>query len=218
MPKRVGGVAWVRPRCQKSTHELPWPSGDRANFFPTKSARTLLVAWIESGQTSPDAKRSRMNPTAALYSAVSRSLINLPAESSFQLLGALNTSAKLPMPNSVSLVPKAPIAQRFSCGRFNWVSAFLKSSAFLGTKSLPSSVSHMSTFLKKLPPRGGTDVIWRWIGIRYSAPSTAEMEFFQAGVGSAARLGYSLAASPARYGVRSAHLDLKKPGRFGATE
>ena len=39
------------------------------------------------------------------------------------------------------------------------------------------------------PPRGGIDVIWRWIGTRYSAPSTAEMEFFQAGVGIAARLG-----------------------------
>src|SRR3981189_1582750 len=155
MPKRVGGLGWVGPRGQKSTHELPWPSGDMANFLPTKSARTLLVAWIESGHTSPVVNRSRMKPTVALYSAVSRSLINLPEESSFQLLGALNTCAKLPMPKRVSLVPKAPIAQRFSCGRFSWVSALLKSSEFLGTKSWPSSVSHMSTFLKKLPPRGG---------------------------------------------------------------
>ena len=42
----------------------------------------------------------------------------------------------------------------------------------------------------------------------------AEIEFFQAYVGIAARLGYSLTASPPRYGVRSAHLALKKSGRL----
>ena len=44
-----------------------------------------------------------------------------------------------------------------------------------------------------------------------------EIEFFQAGVGIAARYGYSFAASPLRNGARSAHFALKNPGRFGAT-
>src|SRR5207248_4872325 len=108
MLKVWGGLTW-RPRCQKSTQELPWPSGDTANFLPAKSGRTLLVAEIESGQYAPAANRSRMYATVALYSSVSRSLISLPEESSFQLLGALKTWAKHPIPNNLAPVPKLPI-------------------------------------------------------------------------------------------------------------
>jgi len=56
----------------------------------------------------------------------------------------------------------------------------------------------MSMLRKKLPPRGWTENIGRWIGTRNSEPSTTDSEFLQAGVGIAARYGYSLAASPAR--------------------
>src|SRR2546422_849081 len=44
------------------------------------------------------------------------------------------------------------------------------------------------------------------------------MTCFQASVGKLARFGYSLTASPLKYGVRSAHFDFKNVGSWGMTE
>jgi hypothetical protein len=54
------------------------------------------------------------------------------------------------------------------------------------------------------------------MGTMYSLPSRAQAEFFHEYVGIAARLGYSLTASPPRYGVRSAARDFAKAVTFCA--
>src|SRR5947199_7954541 len=100
-----------RPRCQKSTHEFPWPSRETAIFRVKKPSVRELLQFGASGGNTPDCHRSRILPTAALYSSVSRSLVSLPP-SSFQLLGALKSCAWPPSPYSVSLVPTLPSPQR----------------------------------------------------------------------------------------------------------
>ena len=54
MPKRVGGVTCCNPRCQKSTYELPWPSGEIAKLLADE-----VDAGIASTGSSPASTRPR---------------------------------------------------------------------------------------------------------------------------------------------------------------
>src|SRR5437762_485837 len=107
---------------------------------------------------------------AALYSAVSQSLVSLPAASIFQLLGTLKMPSMALTGFSAKLggAPPTPMPHWFLLGWVTAVSIFLKSSIFLGALSSGTPAASNRSFRNMMTLPLGC----RWTGMAYILPST----------------------------------------------